>query len=345
VKYTVYKKFSASRTNCGRLPKDGTYSSTGLAEPYLMRRFVKLLPVFILFLLLGCSKFQGINILRPGLPTVTKAVLTAIKAPILPSETPSIETAVTATETAETTPIVLTIDPTYLVFPTKTPTPTVDPGESLLRIVSPGQMSKVVSPIEFIVHVAPEYTGSTHIELIGEDGAELYRKVFKTFSNIGYYTRVDEKIEYEIQGTAEIARLQVSTFDTHGRMQAFNSVRLLLQAVGENEFTPESVIQDRTVLRFPKNGNEISGGSLPIDGEFQPANNLPIILELIAPDGKVLGSRLLQLGAPDGKYQQFITSIPYQVTTRTTARLVVRQSDDRIDGLAYLYSEPVVLIP
>jgi len=298
----------------------------------------------MLILLLGCTKAQNINPLKPGLSTATEAVLTPAKEHLSPSETPA-GPALTATETIVTTPIALTIDPTYLVFPTTTPTPTLDLAESVLLIVSPGPMSKVVSPVELIVHVAPEYTGSTHIELIGEDGTELYRKVFKTFSNIGYYTRVDEKIDYEIPGAAEVARLQISTFDTNGRMQALNSVRLLLQAVGDNEFTPGKVIQDRTILRFPKSGNEVSGGSLPIDGEFQPANDLPIILELIGLDGTVLGSRTLQLGPTDGKYQQFITSIPYLVTTRTIARLVIRQSDDRIDGLAYLYSEQVMLAP
>jgi hypothetical protein len=59
-------------------------------------------------------------------------------------------------------------------------------------------MSKVVSPIEFVVHVSPDYAGTTRVELIGEDGTELYRKIFKTFSNVGYYTRVDEKIDFEI---------------------------------------------------------------------------------------------------------------------------------------------------
>ena len=308
-------------------------------------RFVKILPVFVIILLLGCTKAQNITLLKPGLPSATKAVLMLAKETPSPSETAFAGPAVAATETLVTTPIVLTIDPTYLVFPTNTPTPTLDPGESILRIVSPGPMSKVVSPLEFIVHVAPEYTGTTHIELIGEDGTELYRKVFKTFSNIGYYTRVDEKIDYEIPGAAEVARLQISTFDTNGHIQALNSVRLLLQAVGENEFTAEKVIQDRTILRYPKSDSDISGGSLTIDGEFRAVNDLPLILELIGSDGTVLGSRSLQLGPTDGKYQQFITSIPYQVTTRTVARLVLHQSDDRIDGLAYLFSAQVLLAP
>jgi hypothetical protein len=206
-------------------------------------------------------------------------------------------------------------------------------------------MSKVVSPIEFIVHIAPYYAGATRIELIGEDGVELYRKVFKTYSNIGYFTRVDEKIEFEIKGAAEVARLQISTFDSSGRMQAFNSVRLLLQAVGENEFAPPFDAIDRLILGSPKDGDEIKGGLLQVRGEFQPANDLPMVLELIDLNGTVIGSRLLQLDPAEEKYQQFTTSIPYKINKKTAVRLVIRQSDDRIEGLAYLFSERLMLVP
>jgi hypothetical protein len=261
---------------------------------------------------------------------------------IPPSITPFDETTATLqpilSETPTETPVPPTIDPTYLNFPSATPTATLDPSRILLRIVSPGPMSKLVSPIEFIVHVSPDYAGTTSVELIGEDGTELYRKIFKTFSNVGYYSRVDEKINFEIKGAAEVARLQVSTLDEKGRVKAFNSVRVLLQAVGENEFTPPYAVQDRVLLRYPEAGDEISGDNLPVTGEFQPATNQPLVFELVDVNGNVLGSRILQLEPADGKYQQFTTTIPYQVGKKTPARLIIRQSDDRIDGLAYLFS-------
>jgi hypothetical protein len=112
----------------------------------------------------------------------------------------------------------------------------------------------------------------------------------------------------------------------------------LLQAVGENEFTPPYAVQDRMLLRYPKPGGEVSGSDLPVTGEYLPANDKPVIFELIDSDGNVIGSRILQLGPADGKYQQFTTTIPYQLEQKNQARLVIRQSDDRIDGLAYLFS-------
>jgi hypothetical protein len=313
-----------------------------------MRRIAKIIPCLLLILLLSCTRAQKANTSARGRidsPTVAGSSIAPPQKTIDVGATPSMTSQVNERGSKVGTPVAMTIDPTYFNFATNTPTPTLDPDLFLLRILSPGPMSKVVSPIDLIVHVAPYYTGATHIELIGEDGVELYRKIFKTYSNIGYFTRIDEKIEFEIRGAAEVARLQISTFDSNGRMQALNSVRLLLQAVGENEFAPPFDTKDRLILRFPKEGDEIKGGSLQVTGEFQPANNLPVILELIDLDGKVIGSRLLQLNPAEEKYQQFTTSIPYKVTKKTAVRLVIRQSDDRIDGLAYLFSERVTIVP
>lgn len=229
--------------------------------------------------------------------------------------------------------------------PTITLTPTLDVASRFqLRIVSPGPLSKVISPISFIVHIHPDYTGLTRIELIGEDGREIYRKVFKTYSNVGYFTRVEEKVTFELKGAAEIARLQISTYDSKGNILSFNSVRLLLLATGENQFTPSYPAQERIGLRLKREA-EITGGTLELRGEINPINNTPLIVELFDAEGRIVGSRLVQLAPADGKYQMFETSIPYQVAERTAVRLVLRQSDDRISGLAYLYSLPVFLSP
>jgi hypothetical protein len=39
------------------------------------------------------------------------------------------------------------------------------------------------------------------------------------------------------------------------------------------------------------------------------------------------------------------TTIPYRVTVPTLARLTVRQDDDRMNGLFYVYSQEVLLNP
>ena len=311
-------------------------------------RIRNLFPLFLLFTLLGCS-FPG-EALPSFLPTLAVPLEPPTLAP-LPAATISPATgtplpALIPTETLTPIKIPLTILPTYLEFPTITPSPTLDLSSRIqLRIVTPGPMSKVVSPIQLVVHIDPYYVGLTRIELLGEDGRELYRKVFKTYSNIGYFSRVDEKINFELKAAAETGRLQISTYDSKGNMLAFNSVRLLLLSVGDNQLSPSYPAQERVGLRYPESGTEVLGGTLPLTGEINPINDTPIIIELFDQEGHIIGSRLLQLAPADGKYQQFTTTIPYQVNKRLPARLVIRQSDDRISGLAYFYSLELFVNP
>ena len=307
-----------------------------------------LFPLFVIFLLFGCTKAQDVNsnFNTPVLPlTLTIPVLKTLGSSPRPIKTIEIASSTPEFITLSETPIPLTIDPTYLIFPTNTSTPTLDPDLFLLHIIAPGPMSKVISPIDLIIHIAPDFTGLTRIELVGEDGSTLFTKVFKTYSNIGYYTRVEQKVDYEIHGAAEIARLQISTFDSMGLMQAYNSVRLLLLAVGDNQITQINDTRDRVMLRFPSGNDSIKNGLLEVQGDFEPVNDLPVIFELIGEDGNILGSRIVQFTPAKGIYLQFNTSIPYTVQNKTRARLIIRQTDDRIDGLAYLFSRSIILEP
>ena len=260
---------------------------------------------------------------------------------VAPSDTFAPTPSVTLTPTITLT---LRITRTPTLTPTITSTPTLNPKAILLRIAAPGPMSKVVSPIDFVVHISPDFVGNTRIELIGEDGRQLYTKTFRTFATDST-TKVSEKVAFEIHGAAETARLQISTFDKGGHMQALNSVRLLLLSVGETQLNPPYPPVERVLLRAPKWDDEVSGGVLDIQGEIQPMNDLPMVMELFDVDGNLLGSRILTLQHADGAYQPFNATIPYKVDKKMAARLVIRQDDDRIQGLAYLYSVECFVSP
>jgi hypothetical protein len=239
------------------------------------------------------------------------------------------------------------INPSSLDSSTPTATPTLETPDTQLRIAVPGPMSKVVSPIDFVVYILPDFTGSTRIQLLGEDGRELFGKSFRTFANIdNATTRVEEKIKFEIPGVAEIGRLQISTVDQYGRMQAFNSVRLLLLSMGDQEVTPPYASMERVLLRAPRMGDEVSGGILEVQGEILPINDTPVLMELYDTQGNVMGSRILTLRPADGTYQVFDTTLSYKTDQQQVpARLMIRQADDRISGLAYLYSVSLLAGP
>ncbi len=89
--------------------------------------------------------------------------------------------------------------------------------------------------------------------------------------------------------------------------------------------------------------DEASGGVLNVRGDIWPFNLNPVLLELIGPDGKSLGLRILNI---DQLHPQlFETTVAYKVDEPTLARLTLRQQDDRMDGWFYLYSQEILLNP
>jgi hypothetical protein len=234
--------------------------------------------------------------------------------------------------------------------PTRTPTPratftqTTIPGHdpAAIQISAPGPMSKVVSPITLRMNIVAGESEKVQIDLYGEDGRLLTRNV-KTVPTSGKGVPQQIRVPFEIRAAAEVGRLTVSTTDKAGRLQYLNSVRVLLLSSGINEINPPGNPSEPVGIFSPKVEEEVSGGVLNLRGDVWPFNLNPVILELIGPDGKPLSLRILNLDHLNP--QLFETTLPYKVSEPTLARLTIRQDDDRIDGLFYVYSQEVLLNP
>lgn len=237
-----------------------------------------------------------------------------------------------------------TPEPTGTPVPRATFTATTIPGHdpAAIQIFAPGPMSKVVSPITLRMHLIAANSGKAQIDLYGEDGRLLTRSV-KHIPPGGKGVDQQLKVAFEIPGPAEVGRLTVSTRDKQGRLQSLNSVRLLLLSSGNNEITPPGNPSEPIGVLSPPAEESVSGGVVNIKGDIWPYNLNPVIFELVGPDGKSINSRILSVTSIDP--QMFETSIPYKVFVPTAARLTIRQDDDRIDGLFYVYSQEIMLNP
>jgi len=151
------------------------------------------------------------------------------------------------------------------------------------------------------------------------------------------------KIPFEIPAAAEVGRITISTLDKLGRIQSLNSVHVLLLSSGSNEITPAGNPSEPVGVVSPVLDEPVSGGVLKVRGDVWPFNLNPVILDLVGPNNKSIGLRILTL---DTLHPQLMdTTIPYKVTEPTLARLTIRQEDDRIDGLFYVYSQEILLNP
>ncbi|HKJ39443.1 MAG TPA: hypothetical protein VJ972_11755 [Anaerolineales bacterium] len=231
---------------------------------------------------------------------------------------------------------------TFTPAPTYTPTAIPEHDQSVIEFISPGPMSKVVSPITLRINIKIGESERMQVDLFGEDGRLLSRTLKKVpTSNHGVLQSV--KIPFEIPATAEVGRITITTLDKSDRIQALNSVRVLLLSSGENEISPVGNPAEPIGVVSPVEEESVSGGVLTVRGDVWPFNLQPIILELIDPNGKSLGLRILTVD--NANPQLFETTIPYKISEATPARLTIRQDDDRMDGSFYVYSQIVLLNP
>lgn len=238
-----------------------------------------------------------------------------------------------------------TLEPTLSPTSFHTFTPTSIPGHNpaAIQFISPGPMSKLVSPINLRMTVVTNETRSLQIDLYGEDGRLLSRNLKRNVpgSREGVFQSI--KIPFEIRAAAELGRITVNMLDKDGKLLALNSTRVLLLSSGSNEITTTGNPSEPVGVFSPLPTEAVSSGVLTVRGDVWPFNLNPVIFELMSPEGKSIGLRILTV--ENIQPQMFETTIPYKITEPTLARLTIRQDDDRMPGLFYLYSQEIQLNP
>ena len=298
----------------------------------------------LLGLIAGCSPLasQASSPVPTPYPPEYLPTVIALTANVFGTETALAATPTSgSTQTLEITASSMPLRTPGLSF-TDTPTPVPWHAAGAVQFISPGPMSKLVSPIQLVAKVVAGESEKVQIDLYGEDGRLLSRAV----RLLGRRTKgalLSLKITFEIRAAAELGRITISTLDESGRIQALNSVRVLLLSSGVNEINPPGDLSEPVLVFSPVAEQTVSGGVLNIKGDIWPFSIQPVVLELISPAGKSVGLRMITVN--DINPQLFETSIPYKVTEPMSARLIIRQSDDRMPGRFYVYSQVVLLNP
>ncbi len=215
-----------------------------------------------------------------------------------------------------------------------------------IEIDTPGQLSRVASPIALRTWLMPGPDGKVYLELIGEDGRLLYRKIQGVTGTPGRKVEFSLDIEFEIPGVSELARLILYTKDSFNRVIAMNSVDLVLLSSGRSDPNPGGDQLERVVVQFPPPNASIQGGSLVVQGIARPQYGPFVVAELITETGAIAGWRLITVSdGPLDQFRSFSGEISYDVSTPTRVLLVVRESTERIKGVTYLTSQPLLLRP
>jgi hypothetical protein len=291
-------------------------------------------------------------------PTETVATTTNSPSPTI-TETPNLDYAQTISETlapssTPTPTLTLTPSSTPPAIPTDTPNYTVTPIPleeipfAVVQIINPSHLSKVVSPIELYTFVEPGGDGRIRVELTGEDGRVLYRQVFLySDSPAGARVNLHTKINFEIAGVSETGRLTVSVNDEYERLKALSSVDLVLLADGQADLNPTGDLLENILIQQPQIKTLVEGDNVLVTGLARTGNDQPLLVELIGPDGRILGSRLAGIAPQkaDGSHRLFASEVPFSVNSPTWVRVTVYDNSGRLPGAKHVSSVEVLLSP
>ena len=206
--------------------------------------------------------------------------------------------------------------------------------EAEIQIVRPGALSKIVSPMLMSIYVIPGAERKATVELWGEDGRLIYRRIF-TFTNVNDRTQIYEEINFEIAGAAETARLVASTHDEYGRVLSLASTPIILLAAGEEDLYAVNDVMAPILIQSPLENVLIQGTALLVSGVARTLDDEPLLVELVAADGRVLGSRLAGFSHFEpGRHNLFTVEVPFGVSVPTWVRVIASErSGDEISPL------------
>jgi hypothetical protein len=213
-------------------------------------------------------------------------------------------------------------------------------------------MSKVVSPLDIYTFLNTVPDGHYRIELWieplhpGEDARLLLRDLQNFISNPTPRMYINQDLEFEIARVSEFGQLRISTYDVFERPVSIASADLILLSIGGNDLNPPGDLSEKIVINEPTANTLIQGGSVIVSGQVRPASDGYLLIELIAPDGAIVGYRQVAVIQPeDGGHVPFAIDVPYSVSDPTWVRLVVKESAGRIPGVTHLSSVEVLLSP
>ncbi len=285
---------------------------------------------------------EGIIQITPApLPTSTPVIITETPAPTDTQTTPNQEPEFTPTETIDLS----LVNQEPLTLPKPLPY-----GE--IQLISPGRLSRVTSPFNIHAYLTPprndrEEESSYQVSLYGDDGRLLVRHYFVREADQSGNTHLVMEIIFEVSGTAEAARLEVSSLDGYGRISALATTDLILLSEGDPEIKAVLDLYENLIIQQPISSTLIQGDVLIIQGVTRFAPRDQLLIELMNREGGLVGAEVLLVSEEDlgNGYRPFEGEIPYQVGISSWIRVQVTARDGKFSGIQHLSSVEVLVSP
>jgi hypothetical protein len=215
-----------------------------------------------------------------------------------------------------------------------------------ITLHTPGEGSRLISPIPILAEIQPDAGGLIRIELLDKQGKAIARQLLRLEAmEIGQPIPFKADLPFEIPSDEEQALLTLSLLDAFYRPVSLRSAHVNLLSRGGADVKPTQPADSWVTIDQPKPMDIFTGGSLTVSGAVTPLTENPILIELIADDGRVIGTGQVRVHSL-GQTVYFETELfYYYIQTFTDARLVVRQSDDAYNTTIILDSILIGVAP
>ncbi len=182
------------------------------------------------------------------------------------------------------------------------------------------------------------------IELYGSDGRLMARKIL--VYDAASQAELDVRIDFEISHASEAAWLMVRTEDAYGRVQALNSVEVVLLAQGEPSIKPAPLEPEGITIASPEAGAVSTGGTVTVTGAANIPAGRPLNVQLITREGRVLAFNEVYPTFKEGQTSgTFEISLPYRVKEVTWVQIAISEGEGLIPVPIHFAGVEVQLAP
>lgn len=214
-----------------------------------------------------------------------------------------------------------------------------------VTVVTPGENSQVISPIEVLARVHPGEDGLLRLTLVDRSGDLLARQLVRVDAPGESTVEFFSQLAFEIPKETNTGILTVMTQDHNHRPVALRSVNVTLARDGEAIIEPQTSPEPWLTVTHPEPGMVIQSSPLLVIGTVTPINDFPLIFELLTERGGAIISKQLAVETP-GQPMNFEVPLVYPpVTGGHDMRLIIRQPSGWVGVDAILDSVPITIAP
>lgn len=243
--------------------------------------------------------------------------------------------------------------PTQL--PTETSAPATDPpatpeerSREAIMVLEPGPGSRLTSPFVVRGVADPTFEQTLAARLVDASGSVLTETALTIQSPLGERGPFEGQIEYDVSEETNVFLQVYATSARDGGITHLETVGggITLLPGGSEEIVERDPYPERIAIFEPQAGQQISGGSVHIEGFGLASFEGTLVLELYDVEGAELGSTPIIVASPDmGTPGHYSGDISYSIAEQMPARLVVRDPLPTGNGVNHIASVEITLQP